>query len=538
VSRLPKESRFRAVDVESETPVSNRDRWISFWAAVLAAWGFSAAATVANAMLPQIQGDLSASLDQVSWIITASIVASALGIPPTPWLAARFGFRRVLLCALVLFTVSSCMIAISSSLGEVVFWRIGQALFGAPIMVLSQSFTVSSFEGKQRGMAMAIWSVALTTGWVFGPAMGAYLADWHSWRLSFFMVCPISLISIVVCWFFIPRDKPNRDLPFDWFGFGALSIGLIALQTVINRGQREDWFDSQEILILSFISFAALTIYAINTCFSAKRFVRWQIFRDRNLAVGVLLTSIFGFISLAPLVLVPPMLGQIKGLEVVTIGLVITPRGIVQIVLMLMLGPYVARLNPRVLMAIGFISYAAGSSMMASYNMNIGLWDVLIPQLLQGVTSALVWLPLFHILYTTLQREFHNEASMINGLVYNLISSAGVAALVVILSRSTQINTAELAAHITSSSELLRFPEFGGFDPHNAVDAAAMHAQISQQALMIGYVNIFWLLTWIALAALPLLLLIPTESHNRKTRALAAELEATEVSSTPAQPRS
>jgi len=512
------------VNVDTKATISNRDRWISFWAAVLAAWGFSAAATIANAMLPQIQGDLSASLDQVSWIITASIVASAIGIPPTPWLAARFGFRRVLLCALILFTVSSSMIAVSDSLGEVVFWRIGQALFGAPIMVLSQTLTVSTFEGKQRGMAMAIWSVALTTGWVFGPAMGAYLADWYSWRLSFFMVCPISAISIVVCWFFIPHDKPNKGLQFDWFGFGALSIGLITLQTVINRGQREDWFDSQEILILTFISLVALTIYVVNTATSQKRFVRWQIFRDRNLAVAVLLTSIFGFISLAPLVLVPPMLEQIKGLEVVTIGLVITPRGILQIVLMLILGPFVARLDPRALMAVGFLSYAAGSWMMSNYNMDIGLWDVLIPQLLQGVTSAFVWLPLFHILYTTLQREFHNEASMVNGLVYNLISSAGVAFLVVILSRSMQINTEELVGHITSSAELLRFPEYGGFDPSNEVDAAAMHAQISQQALMIGYVNVFWLLTWVALAALPLLLLIPTEKQNRKTRAMAHEL--------------
>ena len=517
------ESRFPLVNAHVQTASSNRDRWISFWAAVLAAWGFSAAATVANAMLPQIQGDLSASLDQVSWIITASIVASALGIPPTPWLSARFGFRRVLLWALVLFTISSAMIAFSSTLGEVVFWRIGQALFGAPIMVLSQTFTVSTFEGKQRGMAMAIWSVALTTGWVFGPALGAYLADWHSWRLSFFMVAPISLVSIVVCWYFIPRDKPNKTLQFDWFGFGTLSVGLITLQTVINRGQREDWFESEEILVLSAVTVIALVIYIANTLTSDKRFVRWQIFRDRNLAVGVLLTSIFGFISLAPLVLVPPMLEQIKGLEVVTIGLVVTPRGLVQIVLMLMLGPFVARLNPRVLMAIGFVSYAMGSWMMSNYTPDIGLWDVLIPQLLQGVTSAFVWLPLFHILYTTLRTEFHNEASMVNGLVYNLISSAGVALLVVILSRSMQINSEELAGHITSTSELLRFPEYAGFDVRNAMDAAAVHAEIGQQALMIGYVNVFWLLTWVSLAALPLLLLIPTEKRNREIRRLAAD---------------
>ena len=325
-------------------------------------------------MLPQIQGDLSASLDQVSWIITASIVASALGIPPTPWLSARYGLKRVLLVALVFFTLSSFMIAMSGSLGEVVLWRIVQALFGAPIMVLSQTLTVQSFEGRNRGIAMAIWSVALTTGWVFGPAIGAYLADWHSWRLAFMMVAPISVISIFVCGSFLPKDQENESLAFDWFGFSSLSISLVTLQIVINRGQRQDWFESVEIVSLAVLSAIALGVYVVHCFTSDKWFVRWRIFADRNLAVGVVLTSIFGFISLAPLVLVPPMLEQIKGLDVVTIGLVVVPRGIVQIVLMLLLAPYVSKCNPRLLMALGFLSYAIASWMMTNYNMSIGIW--------------------------------------------------------------------------------------------------------------------------------------------------------------------
>ena len=502
---------------------SVKERWITFGAATFAAWGYAAAATIANAMLPQIQGDLSASLDQVSWIITASIVASALGIPPTPWLTARFGSRRILMIALVAFTVSSAMIALSSSLGEVVFWRIAQALFGAPIMVLSQTITVQSFEGKQRGIAMSIWSIALTTGWVFGPAIGAYLADWQDWRLAFFMVTPISILSIVVCWYYLPRGRADQQLMFDWMGFSSLSVCLITLQVVVNRGQREDWFQSTEIQTLTVISAVALLAYVIHTATSDRRFVRWSIFSDRNFAVGVVLTSIFGLISLAPLVLVPPMLEQIKGLEVVTIGLVVTPRGITQIVIMLILGPFVSRLDPRMLMGVGFISYAIGSWMMTNYNHDIGLWDILIPSIFHGVTSALVWLPLFHVLYSTLHHDYHNEASMINGLVYNLISSAGVAYLVVVISRSIQINTQELGAHIDPSREVLGFAEYGHYDFTNSMDVAAIHAEISQQALMIGYVNVYWLLTWISLAALPLLLLVPTQRANA---ALIARREA------------
>ena len=514
---------------DSEQLTTNRDKWISFWASVFAAWGYSVSVTIANAMLPQIQGDLSASLDQVSWIITASIVAAAIGIPPTPWLAARYGLKNVLLCALVVFAIASSMLPFSRSLGDVVFWRIVQSLFGVPIMVLSQTLTVGLFKGKQRGVAMAVWSVALTTGWVFGPAIGAAIADLYSWRVAFFMVGPVALLSIPVCWYFLKPDTADSKLTFDWFGFAALSIGLVTLQIIFNRGQREDWFESREIVTLSVISVISLVVYVLHSINSDKRFIRWEIFRDRNLTVACFLTSLFGFVSLAPLVLVPPMLAQIKGLDVVTIGLVVTPRGILQIILMLTLGPFIARLDGRILMAIGFVSYTIGSWMMANYTQEIGMWNILIPSLLQGVTSALVWLPLFHTLYATLHDDYHNEASMSNMLVYNLVSSAGVALLVVILSRSIQINTEELGAHITSTRELLRYPQFSGFDFKNAADAAAIHAAIGQQALMIGYVNVFWLLGWISLGAVPLLLLVPSKKQNLallKRRSEAQSLES------------
>ena len=506
--------KLRAVNIDSTQTRDDRNRWISFWASEFAAWGYAISVTIANAMLPQIQGDLSASLDQVSWIITASIVAGALGIPPTPWLSARFGRKNILMFALVIFTLSSCMLPFSRNLGDVVFWRVVQSLFGAPIMVLSQTLTVSLFKGKQRGVAMAVWSVALTTGWVFGPAIGAYIADLYDWRAAFFMVGPMAILSIPVCWIFLDRDESDEALSFDWFGFSALSIGLVTVQIIFNRGQREDWFESAEIINLAVITIVSLIVYAVHSFTSNKRFIRWHIFRDRNLTVAVVITSIFGFISLAPLVLVPPMLEQIKGLEVVTIGLVVTPRGVLQIALMLIMGPFVTRFDPRLLMAIGFISYAIGSWMMVNYTSEIGMWEILVPSLFQGITSAFVWLPLFHCLYATLPEEFHNEASMANMLVYNLISSAGVALLVVILSRSIQINTEELGAHINSTRELLRYPQFSTYDLKNAVDAASIHATISQQALMIGYVNVFWLLGWISIAALPLLLLVPTKKQN------------------------
>ena len=480
-----------------------------FWSVTLGAWCYGLSLTIATALLPQMQGDLSVGLDQVTWVVTSAVVASAIGIPPTPWLAARFGSKNLLVASLLLFTFSSAMIGGSGTLGEVVFWRICQAFFGAPIFVLSQSVTIDLFPDERRGRAMAVWSVALTTGWTFGPTIGAYLADWYDWRASFFVITPLSILATISCAVCLDRVEEDKGLDFDWIGFTTLSLVLLATQMALNRGQRLDWLESGEIAGWLALAAFALSIYVGHAFTSWRRFIRWEVMRDWNLCFGLLLTCLLAVLSLAPMVLIPPMLESLKGLEVITIGLVFVFRGTVQIVAMLLIGPVVGRGDPRWLCALGFLSFAIGCRIVAGYSPDIGLRDIYLPQVYFGVGIALMWMPVFHMLYATVGAELRNDAATLVSLTYNVVSSAGVALIVALFSRSLQINTAELGAHVYHANERLLFPEYALFDLGKRTGLASVQAEIGQQALAIGYANMFWLMMWVSLAALPLLVLLP-----------------------------
>ena len=407
------------------------------------------------------------------------------------------------------FTFSSAMIGTSGSLEEVILWRICQAFFGAPIFVLSQSLCIGLVSYERRGTAMAIWSVALTTGWVLGPTVGAYLSDWYNWRVSFFIITPISIVATLACIAFLDRVDKNRKLQFDWTGFVALSIVLLSTQMVFNRGQRLDWLDSPEIQGWLAVSLLALSIYLGHTLSSSLRFIRWEVLRDWNLSYGLVLCSLMSGMSLAPLVLIPPMLTSLKGLEVVTIGLVFVFRGSVQIVVMMALGPFLARTDPRWMCGFGFLVFAVGCRLISGYSQDIGLWDIYLPHLFFGIGSSFMWMSIFHMMYATVKSEYYDDAATLVSLSFNVVSSAGVALLVALLSRSLQVNTEELGAHFVLGDERLLFAEHAAFALDRIAGLAGAQALVARQALAIGYTNLFQLMMWLALAALPLLILLP-----------------------------
>ena len=488
---------------------------LGFWSITLGAWCYTLSTTIGTALLPQMQGDLSIGLDQVTWVVTASVVAGAIGIPPTPWLAARFGTKNLLVGSMIAFTISSALIGAAGSLEEVIVWRICQALFGAPIFVLSQSLCIGLVSYERRGTAMAIWSVALTTGWSFGPTIGAYLADWYNWRVSFFVIAPISLVATFACAMLLDRVEDRRRLEFDWTGFVTLSVVLLAVQMALNRGQRLDWLESRE--ILGWLALAALTlsIYLGHTFTSRLRFIRWEVLRDWNFSHGLVLCSLMSGMSLAPMVLIPPMLTSLKGLEVDTIGLVFVFRGSVQIVVLMLLGPFVMRSDPRWLCAFGYLIFAYGCRLVSGYNQDIGLWDIYLPHVFFGIGSSFMWMSIFHMLYSTVRSDYYDDAATLVSLSFNVVSSAGVALLVALFTRGLQVNTEELGARFVPGDERLLFPEHGAFALDTELGLASAQAEVAQQALAIGYANVFVLMMWLALAALPLLALLPYRRPER-----------------------
>lgn len=489
---------------EYNAPGAALKRALIFFSVMWAGAVYGSATTVANVVLPHMQGDLSASLDQVAWIVTASVVAAAIGTPPTPWIAARFGAKQLLMASLIAFTLSSAMIGFSTSLLEVVVWRIIQAVTGAPILVLSQTFTLSTYPEEKRGPVLAIWSIGLTCGWVFAPAIGAYVADQQTWRLIFWVMAPLGISAAVLCGTFVPRTRNDEKLSFDWTGFIALSIALAGLQIILNRGQRLDWFESPQILFLLGLSLIALYFFVVHSMTTKNPFFKWEVFKDRNLAVGVVLTFSFAFISLTPLVLLPSMLEQLRGLDTVTVGFMLVPEGVVELIALLIVAQFIGRIDSRLLISFGFLLYAAGAWLMSNFNFSIGLWDVIIPLCMQGGAMAIIWLPVFHMLYSTLDTKLHTEAAAMVGLAYSISSSAGIAISVTLLSRTTQTSTEELATHVIPTNEVLRLPEHRDWALDSIEGLAAIQAEVAAQAQMIGYVNIYWLLTIICLVAAPI----------------------------------
>jgi len=500
-------------------PGAMLQRALVFASVVWAGAVYGSATTVANVVLPHMQGDLSASLDQVAWIVTASVVAAAIGTPPTPWIAARFGAKQLLITSLTCFTLSSAMIGFSTSLPEVVIWRIIQAVTGAPILVLSQTFTLATYPEERRGPVLAIWSIGITCGWVFAPAIGAYVADQQTWRLIFWVMAPIGLSATILCAAFVPKTHKDKQLSFDWTGFVALSLALAGLQVILNRGQRLDWFDSPQILLWFGISCLALYFFIVHSMTTKNPFFKWEVFKDRNLAVGIVLTFSFAFISLTPLVLLPTMLEQLRGLDTVTVGFMLIPEGIVELIGLLIVAQFIGRIDSRLLISSGFLLYAAGAWMMSNFNFDIGFWDVTIALAIQGGAMSIIWLPVFHMLYSTLDSKFHTEAAAMVGLAYSISSSAGIAISVTLLSRSTQTNTEELASHVTPTNEILRFPEHSDWSLDSIESLAAIQAEVAAQAQMIGYINVYWLLTIICLVAAPVAIIFGSSGRTSKNAA-------------------
>ena len=485
-----------------------------FFTVVFSATLAAGATTVANTVLPQMSGDLSASLDQVSWVVTAAVVAGAIGTPTTPWLAARFGAKQLLVFAISAFTFASVMIGTSETLGEVVFWRIAQAATGGPILALSQTFTLAIFSERERGKALAIWSMALTGGWVFAPVLGAYLADQQSWRVVFFALAPAGVVGAILAGQLMPKTPKDTKLRFDWFGFVALSVSLAALQIVLNRGQRLGWFDSPEIIIWCGVGLVATYIFIVHSISAKNPFFRWQVFKDKNLAVGFILVFTFAFISLVPLVLIPSMLESLRGMDVATIGMVFIPEGVIEIVAYILIARLIGRVDSRFLISLGFLVFAAGAWMMTRYNLDITVWDVFVPLSLQGLGMTIIWLPVFHMIYSTLAEGYRTEAAALIGLGYSISSSSGIALSVTILSRSSQTVNQELVANVTYGNEVFKLAEYSDL-PLDAIDSlAGIQSEVMQQSLMIGYVNVYWMLTLVCIAAIPIVLIFGSSGRS------------------------
>ena len=458
--------------------------------------------TIANVALPDMQGSLSTTQDQVAWVLTSYIVAAAILTPVTGWLAGALGRRRLLVIAVSGFTVASVLCGIATGISEMVIFRILQGLFGASLVPISQSLLLDVFPREKHGAAMALWGMGIMIGPILGPPLGGWLTEDFSWRWVFLINVPVGVLALFGILASVPKEIAHgRRL--DWTGVGLLTLGIGALQLCLDRGQTKDWFGSLEIQIEAALAFLGLYLYAMHWRSREHVLLDLGLWRNRNFAVGCLLIFVVGIVLFSTLALLPPYLSELMNYPVYDIGLLLAPRGVGTMVGMMLVGRLIGRIDARWPIAVGMVMTVASLYFMTDFGVQVAPFDVVWIGVLQGLGLGLVFVPISSVAYSTLPAGQRTEAAGLFSLVRNIGSSIGISVVMTLLARSTQVNHAEIAARIPAFGvEQSWIPQ--AWNPTTASGALALNAEVSRQAAAIAFVDDFWLLMLLTVVALPL----------------------------------
>jgi MFS transporter, DHA2 family, multidrug resistance protein len=476
--------------------------------------------TIANVALPYMQGSLSATSDQITWVLTSYIVAAAIMTAPVGWLSARFGRKPLFITCLVGFTVASMLCGIATSLEEMVLFRLLQGMFGAALVPLSQATMLDIYPPEQRGSAMAMWGIGVMVGPILGPTLGGYLTDLYNWRYVFYVNLPFGVLATAGLVLFLPKSQAQSNLRFDWTGFGVLALGLGAFQLMLDRGQDQDWFGSREIVVEAVLAGLGIYLFIVHLLTAEKPFLPPRVFKDRNFAASLAIMFSVGMILLASSALLAPWLQVLAGYPVATAGLILAPRGLGTMAAMMISGRLTNKMDPRWLMAFGIILIAYSLWRQCGWTPDVARWTVVWNTVIQGAGLGFVFIPLQVIAFATLAPELRPDATSLLSLLRNVGSAIGVSATFALLARNTQIAHADLAAHVTPFSTVGRGMTAAAqmLDPATPKGAAMLDALINQQASIIAYLDDFKAMLFVTAPAVLLLFLM-----RRPPKAVAAD---------------
>ncbi len=465
--------------------------------------------TIANVALPHMQGSLSASQDQITWVLTSFIVAAAIATPLNGWLVDRFGLKNVFLVSVAGFTVASVLCGISANLTEIVVARMLQGVFGAALVPLSQSVLLDINPREKHGSAMAVWGMGVMIGPILGPTLGGWLTDSYDWRWVFFINVPIGALAFWGIWRYIHGTAPARRIRFDTFGFVTLSIAIGAMQMLLYRGVQNDWFASTETwveLVLTVMAFAYFIGHTL-TRPAGESFVDFRLLKNGNYVTGLLLIFIVGMVLFATRALMPTMLQGLMGYPARLAGLVTAPSGLGTMVAMMIVGRLTGKVDFRLLLGVGFAITAFSLWQMMHYTLVLAQSDIVWPGVVQGVGLGLVFVPLSAATFATLSPQMRAEGTALYSLVRNIGSSIGIALVQALLVRNTQIAHASLVTHVNAANPAVRDPT-SLYDMATQAGPALINNEITRQASMIAYVDDYRLMMLMTVAVIPMLLLI------------------------------
>ena len=481
--------------------------------------------TIANVALPHIQGSLSATQDQISWVLTSYIVAAAIMTPLTGWLAGHFGIKRVFLISVVGFTIASALCGIATTLGEMVAYRLLQGVCGAALVPLSQAVLLRINPPERHGQAMAVWGTGIMVGPIAGPALGGWLTDSYNWRWVFYINLPVGILAFIGILVFIHETRQTHRERFDFVGFAALSIAIGALQMLLDRGELLDWFGSTEIWIEATIAGLSFYLFVVHTITAGERsFLNRDLMRDANLMAGLVLMFCVAIILFATLALLPPMLQGLMNYPVVTTGLVTAPRGIGTMIAMFAVGRVIGKIDTRLILAAGLALTAFSLYQMTGFSLAMGTGPIITSGLVQGLGLGFVFVPLSTISFATLPRAVLTQGTAIFSLMRNIGSSIGISIVEVLLAENTQTVHSRLVETLRPDNPLAQAPFLGApYSLSTPGGIAALNAEVTRQAQMVAYLDDFKLMMIIVVLSVPLLLLLKKPRPRAGPAAAAAE---------------
>lgn len=477
--------------------------------------------TIANVALPKMQGSLSATQDQMTWVLTSYIVAAAIMTPLTGWLAGQFGRRRLFLASVVGFTITSMFCGLAQTLPQIVLFRFLQGLAGAALVPMSQAVLFDINPPENHGKAMAAWGQGVLLGPMLGPILGGWLTDNYSWRWVFYINVPLGILAFVGLLAFLPEGETRRSR-FDFFGFALLSIAIAALQLVLDRGPLKDWFGSSEIWIEATVAGLAFYLFMVHSATSPNPFIRPSLFKDRNFLTGNVFIFVVGIVLFATLALLPPLLQNLMNYPVYQAGLLTAPRSLGSLAAMLIVGRLVGRFDARLIIGVGFGLTAMSLWLMTRFDIQMNGVPVFWSGVFQGLGTGIAYVPMAAMTFATLSPQLRNEGTALFSLTRNIGSSVGISVVQALLVSNTQVVHAALAEHVSPYNLAARNPDLlAQISTHTG--AAAFNASLTAQATMIAYIDDFQLMFILTLLAMPLLLLVRAARSAKDAPHVAAE---------------
>jgi DHA2 family multidrug resistance protein len=476
--------------------------------------------SVVNVSLPHIAGSLSATIDEATWTVTSYLVANAIVLPMTGWLASTFGRKRLLMLSVVGFTSASFLCGFAPTLGSLIFFRIIQGATGGALQPLSQAVLLEAFPPNERGKAMGFWGLGVVVAPILGPVLGGWLTDNYSWRWVFYINIPVGVASLVMTKMFIfdPAYLRQESRRIDYWGIGMLVVGIGALQILLDKGQEDDWFESHFMVALAVIAAVTLTVFVIHELVTDDPVVDLRVFKIRSYAVGVFLMTVVGFVLYGSLVLLPIMLQTLLGYPSLQAGIAMAPRGMGAFVMMPITGMMTGKFDARKLLTVGLVIGGGTLLWLSLINLQAGYWDIFWPQIIQGVGMSLLFVPLTTVSMDPIPREKMGNATSLFNLMRNIGGSIGIAVTGTMIARHTRVVTGTLGEHVNIYDPETQqvFQQMrsafmaAGADIVTATNRtyAALFGMLSRQAAMVSFVGLFELLGFIFLAMIPLVLLM------------------------------